>query len=48
VVTRTNHPSPTTVAGHHFTFPTRTATRVRITGAGLLLMQFAEIEAYHG
>jgi hypothetical protein len=47
VVTRTDYPSPTTGAGHAFTFTRRNATKVRITGTGLLLMQFAELEAYH-
>jgi hypothetical protein len=47
VVSRTGYPSPTSAAGHPFTFPRRNATKVRITGTGLLLMQFAEIEAYH-
>jgi hypothetical protein len=48
VVTRTGYPTPTTGAGQAFTFPLRNATRVRITGTSLRLMQFAEVEAYRG
>jgi hypothetical protein len=47
VVSRTGYPAPTTGAGHSFTFGSRNATRVRITGTSLRIMQFAEVEAYH-
>ncbi|SNY48084.1 discoidin domain-containing protein [Paractinoplanes atraurantiacus] len=48
VVSRTGYPFPASAAGHHFTFPPRDATRIRVTGTNLQLMQFAEIEAYSG
>ncbi|MFF5076431.1 discoidin domain-containing protein [Actinoplanes sp. NPDC000266] len=48
VLSRAGYPSPVTADGHHFTFPPRSATRIRVTGTGLQLMQFAEIEAYPG
>ncbi|GIM97590.1 discoidin domain-containing protein [Paractinoplanes toevensis] len=48
VASRTGYPNPSTADGHHFTFPPRTVTRIRVTGTDLKLMQFAEIEAYSG
>ncbi|WP_162907576.1 LamG-like jellyroll fold domain-containing protein [Allorhizocola rhizosphaerae] len=46
VVTKTNHPTPTTGAVQSFSFPVTGGSKLRITGTSLTVMQFAEVELF--